>query len=932
MEPPYGATFPRKRRRPPSSCPAVAKTAPGPRHNLPSSPPLVYAASIHRRARDGSIWSGDRGHRRKQIWFHWAVPFRIRTRRGIATIIAIFLGCTGVLSFNGHPPVSSRRIEPTRRGCITHAAPKVSFNLDEIEEGFVREQSSQPNTKSIGSNSKSGKKGSRKVKPTLPTEPTADVAASRKRRNRSASVTKMPPWLAQYEDGDLAGFYLPEESAAAAFQDTVWPMDDRGDTGEERNTELTEMQRLQLALNGIFHHPAMASGYSPRSVPDAIAHFTPVEIHDVLDAVRVASHGNAKLMAGCAEFLYLMLTLEEEGVLTSDFLSNEPWDDDDIGTAANEYWQGVSPKRTPDEHQPHSIMTKDVLVAAAFHYCDCVRARRMGVYDFARQAMEASLDQRMWSELESKQLFLPPAKGITEVGESKVVAADTTLTPAEDNTPRISNTRGASNGSKAPIEKYGDESSQIAAGAARLKKAEIMSAIVQSSKGPIHRSDDDSEILRSFLVSLSEDWRALVIRSAACLYRLKGIASEQEYAGSMALSTSTIATAKEAFRVYAPLAQRLGMQRLKTELENTAFRILYPRQYSVASSLYDIEEMKSIVLILSSRIEQLLRSDPIFHEQLEDVTVSSRVKEPYSLWRKLLRYRASAEKKEIGPVRQALSLKWVPDAIALRVIISARSQSPLEDEESLRTREKMLCYYALQLISDVWPASTSNVAKDYIKNPKANGYQSLHYTANLMISGQEWPFEVQIRSEEMHRVAEFGVAAHWDYKLQTKVIKSLPEKSVSGEESQMRALPAAGNCTIIATEKESVTVEVNITDTSDDPSTVRKKGRVASYIEALSTSRETLVQSNRFIFVSSTSSALDGRMVSIQSDASSVADVLEEYGDTINAEGGGLEIFLNGIRCISLTEQLSNGDVLTASSSSSNVVISPRCLVTESSV
>ena len=198
--------------------------------------------------------------------------------------------------------------------------------------------------------------------------------------------------------------------------------------------------------------------------------------------------------------------------------------------------------------------------------------------------------------------------------------------------------------------------------------------------------------------------------------------------------------------------------------------VLYyvPRQYSVASSLYggDLDEMRTIVEVLSSRIEQLLRGDPVLRDQLEDVAVTSRVKEPYSLWRKILRYRrehadaarsaassGSAEGEEVdddpanngeGGRSFQLSLKWVPDAIALRVVLRARRLSDLEDDESLRTRERMLCYYALRLVSDVWPASSRNEAKDYIKNPKPNGYQSLHYTAALVVSGEEWPFEVQV--------------------------------------------------------------------------------------------------------------------------------------------------------------------------------------------
>ena len=150
----------------------------------------------------------------------------------------------------------------------------------------------------------------------------------------------------------------------------------------------------------------------------------------------------------------------------------------------------------------------------------------------------------------------------------------------------------------------------------------------------------------------------------------------------------------------------------------------------MASSLYraGMDEMKSIVHVLSSRIEQILKSDQVFVDQVESVSVSSRVKEPYSLWRKMIRYRKEAVVSKddgtssAGANRQFVpSLKWIPDVIALRVVLRARRLSSLEDEESLSTREKMLCYYALQIISDVWPASSRNEAKDYIKYPKPNG-------------------------------------------------------------------------------------------------------------------------------------------------------------------------------------------------------------------
>jgi len=854
-----------------------------------------------------------------------------------------------------------------------------SYDFDAIEEKIIRGQQSspRPNNKSIKRRTTKSQKGKRNGGSSLPANPTAKKSSNRKKGRRgsktlgSASV-KMPPWLAQYENEDFASsYYLAKESQSALL---VQPdmsinndMDGACDNENEQNT-ISQMQRIQLALNGIFYHPSTNNGHpttnsakktsAGNTLPETISYFTPSEIHEVMDAIRVASHGNSNLMAGCADFLFLMLTLEEEGVLTSDFLSTEAWDADDIGIEDYDGWENGASERG-GRPEPHSIMTRDVLVAAAFHYCDCVRARKGGIYDYARQAMDASLDIKIWKELEKKkQLWLPPAvedlgdndgDALRNNGEQKIRNEDdsqdnATPTAGDEKSIVVHTVKSVARSGTPPIEQYGEESVKIATGAARLKRAEIMASTVNSNSSLISRSNtnqpnDEAEILRSFLVSLSEDWRALVIRSAACLYRLKGISARREYTTngvggdgngkstrSVVLSTSTINTARDAIRIYAPLAQRLGMQRLKTELENTAFRILYPRQFSVASSLYgDIGEMKSIVQVLSSRIEQLLRNDPVFFDQIEDVTVSSRVKEPYSLWRKMLRYRkeaADAKNKAAESVdaadRQfassAISMKWVPDSIALRVVLRAMRRSPLEDDESLRTREKMLCYYALQLISDVWPASTHNVAKDYIKNPKPNGYQSLHYTASLVITGEEWPFEVQIRSEEMHRLAEFGVAAHWDYKLQNKVIKSLPGTSekepLSHESTPMLALPS---------EIQPLAVKVNIAKASkvaDRPSRVAQKGRIASYIESLTTSRETIVQNNLFVFLSSNDSALDGRIVSIDPAACNVADVLEKYGAAINKDilddiaDGTLEIYQNGVST-SLDEELSNGDVLT---------------------
>ena len=760
-------------------------------------------------AREG--WRHSPRRARRACWFQswtrsrcYAIAFVLISY--FARLNAFNLRATNFYPCSHHTPLSIHT-----RGKITlklqpsaPARDSNSYDFESIEEDILREQSTQPNNKSIRTNNRWKKKGKRKNKSTsVPIEnPTAKqttsntaAASSRKKgkgrhhsssKNDQPDLVQMPPWLAKYEDDNLEGaLYLPEELTKSEITNA--------------NDNDYHLQRLRFALNGIFSQsPTVGATEQQRSnskeaIPYAIPYFSPSEIHEIMDSIRVASHVNSKLMNGCADFLYLMLTLEEEGVLTNtdNLLNNnegEVWNDDDVSVKDDDVWNN-NIIRDVSEDEPDSIMTRDVLVAAAFHYCDCVRARKAGVYDFARQAMEASLDTGMISELEKKkQLWLPSAAeddGAKDNNNGDMLTTPSSLEEQEESVGNAKTTSVVEDGKPvlvgsmeraekrglSPMEQYGNESLQIAAGAAKLKRAEIMTTIV-NSKGASGSSpgnnrsqrNGDAEILRSFLVSLSGDWRALVIRSSACLYRLRGIVEEIEYSqdgttlanGSVMLSTSTVNTARDAFRVYAPLAQRLGMQRLKTELENTAFRILYPRQYSVASSLYngDIDDLKTIVQVLSSRMEQLLKSDQVFADQIEDVTVSSRVKEPYSLWKKLLRYRkenaaaAREASKHSDAERQfapsTMSLKWVPDTIALRVVISGHRLSPLEDDESLRTREILLCYYAMQIISDAWPASTRNHAKDYIKNPKPNGYQSLHYTANLMISGEEWPFEVQV--------------------------------------------------------------------------------------------------------------------------------------------------------------------------------------------
>ncbi|EJK45244.1 hypothetical protein THAOC_36147 [Thalassiosira oceanica] len=598
-------------------------------------------------------------------------------------------------------------------------------------------------------------------------------------RRSARSTPLLPPWLSGLDDTDVG-------------------------RADAEQTAFSKLQRLKLALNGIFYDPVLKESMA-RATP-----FTQSDIDDILDSVRVASNGDLSLASGCAEFLLLMLSLEEEGTLNSDLM---------------ERWEGVDSGKDSEK-----IMTRDLLIAATFHYCDCVRARNLGVYDFAKQTMEGSIDKDAWAEIESKRQFWLPDDRLDLPDESSMQVSQ-----------------------QPPIFQYGEASTLIAAGAARIKKGEIMAMTV---KQPL----SDAEILRSFLISVAEDWRALVIRSSACLYRLRGIARAGKRIGATPGSYNQV-----------------GREALK-----------------------EGGDLTSMAQVLTTRMEQLLRSDDIFISQIEDVSVNARVKEPYSLWRKMLRYR-----KEMADMRRncrdeidrrpTLSLKWVPDTLALRVVLSAMRLSRLEDDESLRTREKMLCFYALQLISDVWPSSMA--IKDYITNPKKNGYQSLHYSASMMIGGEEWPFEVQVRSEEMHKVAEYGEAAHWDYKTQTKASRSLPEAN-SG------SLPALSQSSMT-----DLFQDAQNTTSLGREGKARKKSRIASYIDSLASSRDVIVENNLFIFVSTTDSALDGKIVSVDPGLSSITDLLDSLGVDLGEDD--LHIYKNGIRVMTLDDKLCNGDVVT---------------------
>ncbi|KAL7548578.1 hypothetical protein ACHAWF_018872 [Thalassiosira exigua] len=500
------------------------------------------------------------------------------------------------------------------------------------------------------------------------------------------------------------------------------------------------------------------------------------------------------------------------------------------------------------------------------------------------------------------------------------------------------------------IETFGAHAVKIALDAAKLKSMETLAEAVvrKNGKGLGPLSVGDAKNLRSLLLTVNEDgdWRALAIRSAACLYRLEGLEayrSALSTTGGPKRKTRIVTpeesrTAQEALRIYAPLAARLGMFRLKTELEDAAFSTRYPRSYAMVSALCGGENtdsvgegMKSVLGDISHQMKRLVQEDFSFMENIENVSVTARVKAPYSVWRKMLKM----SKQDARVKARDLSILDIPDAVATRVVFSARKLDPHESDATTRRREEELCYHLYDLCLQHWPKTCDSRFRDYVKNPKENGYQSLHFSSRKRWRGSEWPFEVQIRSSEMHRVAEYGVAAHWSYKRE-----GIDDETAAGARVRLDRTSQA----YLKSVEEWRAREARRSYVASSPSTVepsphleeearrqRKRERdetLAPYLEALSGAQMDMTRENVFVFVSVQPPREDGSQSSSESEGtvlslpagSKVLDairVAERWSLTLEPSGNlydGRNVFTalrNGLRTSSMgTERLASGDVV----------------------
>ena len=234
----------------------------------------------------------------------------------------------------------------------------------------------------------------------------------------------------------------------------------------------------------------------------------------------------------------------------------------------------------------------------------------------------------------------------------------------------------------------------------------------------VDKEEAHMENIRKMLLAMSKDIRVIFIKLCDRLHNMRTLDAKPE--------NKRRTTALETMHVYAPLAHRLGMQRIKQELENLALAYLDPIGYQEISSYIEDKYGKNRDFIEKVREYISAKLD----EYEINYTLEGRVKTVYSIYRKIY--------------NQNKSFDEIYDFYALRIIVDTELE----------------CYTALGIIHELYK-SVPGRFKDYISTPKPNMYQSLHTT---VIGRDGIPFEVQIRTKEMHHIAEYGVAAHWKYK------------------------------------------------------------------------------------------------------------------------------------------------------------------------
>ncbi len=267
---------------------------------------------------------------------------------------------------------------------------------------------------------------------------------------------------------------------------------------------------------------------------------------------------------------------------------------------------------------------------------------------------------------------------------------------------------------------FGAEIRELVDGVTKLNRLEIKS---ESSK--------QAENFRKLVIAMSRDLRVLMVKLADRLHNMETLHYIPKPEKRQRI-------ARETLEIYAALAERIGMRRMKEELQDLAFKELFPEARD--SILKRLEFLRNQGKNQVERVEDILR-ELADEGGLKDIKIYGREKKPYSIWKKM-------ESKGV-------SFEQLADIVGFRIITHSIGE----------------CYAMLGLIHAKYHTIPGHF-KDYISTPKVNGYQSIH---TAVIGPQQQRIEIQIRTEPMHEIAEYGIAAHWGYKQGAMVDKAATE-------------------------------------------------------------------------------------------------------------------------------------------------------------
>ena len=329
----------------------------------------------------------------------------------------------------------------------------------------------------------------------------------------------------------------------------------------------------------------------------------------------------------------------------------------------------------------------------------------------------------VFEAVDAELLMVGQVEQVLGISTARVVGSVTRLNILErkkqnaSNGARMANKNALSNSAKKSHDEHEDEILEN-------KKPRIREAMRRQQ----------AETVRKMFVAMADDPRVVLLKLAYRLFALR-MAIQPGYISD---PQEVLILAQEAREIYAPLAGRLGMSRVEGEMEDLAFQILEPESYNW---IRDIVEMESKQW--RSYVQQVCE---ILRAEMENIGVkaeiSGRVKHAYSFYRKVVRSVGNVDNFEA--LKAAADINQIHDLVAFRILVETTTD----------------CYVALGHVHSLWKPKEGRI-KDFIANPKPNGYSALHTTVFCL---HDQLVEIQIRTQEMHEAAEYGVAMHWHYK------------------------------------------------------------------------------------------------------------------------------------------------------------------------